>query len=386
MLNKENFDELAKARGDCLISIVTPTHRAGPEIRQDPIRLKNLINEARERAVEGGCNRLVVNETLERAEALLEDLEFWRHQGEGLALLLDQDAMRVIRLAHPVEELVDVGDRFHVRSLLPAVSDGSTFHILALAQNSVRLFECSRSGLRQIDLHDIPTSLADALGWDVEQKSLQFHTGTSPAPGPGSRSAVFHGQGRGDDESEEELEQFLLRVDKGLGRLLAPRDRPMVIAAVERDAAKYRAVSDHPRLAEGIIEGNPEHEAPELLHDRALDILESTLDGARRQALARVTDKAHAERTVAGLEDALRGLEEARLDTLIVREGPPVWGRFDAKAGVETAPDGGARPRPDDHDLLDLAVHRAVETGATVFAAGADELPEQADAVGALRY
>lgn len=384
MLNRAKFDELAKARGDCLISIVMPTHRAGPDIRQDPIRLKNLINAARERAVEAGCNRLQVNETLARAEALLDDLEFWRHQGDGLALLLDAESMQILRLPYTPEELVDVGARWNVRALLPAVTDGATFHLLALAKNSVRLFECSRSGMRQIDLHDIPTSLADALGWDVEQKSLQFHTGA--AAGAGDRPAVFHGQGRGDDESDEELEQFLLRVDKGLAELLAPRDRPMVVAAVERELSMHREVSDHPHLAERGVEGNPEHVDPEELRASALEILEPTLDQPRRKAIGMIQDKAHPDRVIAGLAETLGALENARIDTLVIRDRPAIWGRYDARAGVELAGDGDAPRGPEDRDLLDEAVHRAIETGAGVFTAAPEALPGEAPAAGTLRF
>lgn len=36
------------------VSIFMPTHRAGQEIRQDPIRLKNLVRRAEQQLIEEG--------------------------------------------------------------------------------------------------------------------------------------------------------------------------------------------------------------------------------------------------------------------------------------------------------------------------------------------
>ena len=69
-----------------------------------------------------------------------------------------------------------------------AAGDGA-FFVLALSQGSVRLFEGSRDGIRELDLADIPTSLRDAVGYDYEQRSLQFHTGA----GAGDWAAAWKG-------------------------------------------------------------------------------------------------------------------------------------------------------------------------------------------------
>jgi len=50
-----------------------PTHRAGTETRQDPIRLKNLLSRAREQLVDGGLRSTEADGILEPARLLLED-------------------------------------------------------------------------------------------------------------------------------------------------------------------------------------------------------------------------------------------------------------------------------------------------------------------------
>ncbi|ASC70479.1 hypothetical protein XM38_014180 [Halomicronema hongdechloris C2206] len=45
-LSQADFQKLSQSASDDSVSICLPTHVAGPEIQQDPIRLKNLLDEA----------------------------------------------------------------------------------------------------------------------------------------------------------------------------------------------------------------------------------------------------------------------------------------------------------------------------------------------------
>lgn len=49
VLSKTELKTLAEARDKWCVSIFMPTHRAGVETRQDPIRLKNLLGETEKR-------------------------------------------------------------------------------------------------------------------------------------------------------------------------------------------------------------------------------------------------------------------------------------------------------------------------------------------------
>ena len=45
-VTREALTELVETSLVPAVSILMPAHRAGPEIRQDPIRLKNLVRDA----------------------------------------------------------------------------------------------------------------------------------------------------------------------------------------------------------------------------------------------------------------------------------------------------------------------------------------------------
>jgi hypothetical protein len=77
MLSKKELEELTgRPEGPCA-SIYLPTHRTGVETRQDPIRLKNLLGQARERLVARGLRTTEVDKILEPAQGLLKNELFW---------------------------------------------------------------------------------------------------------------------------------------------------------------------------------------------------------------------------------------------------------------------------------------------------------------------
>jgi hypothetical protein len=77
LLSKSNLERLAEVPGGPCVSIFMPAHRAWPETRQDPIRLKNLLVEARERLLERGLPSTETDGILQPAEDLLSDGLFW---------------------------------------------------------------------------------------------------------------------------------------------------------------------------------------------------------------------------------------------------------------------------------------------------------------------
>jgi hypothetical protein len=379
MLTTRDLRELAGATDHVLVSLYVPTHRHGPDTQGDPIRLKNAMARALSLAADQGIDRGLVQARLLPAEALLRDTMFWQHQGLGLGLLLGPEGMREYRLAEPVEELVLVRDRFCIRPLLPAVSAGGRFYVLALSQNRVRLLQCSAEGARELDLRDIPHSLADAVGYDWQQKSLQFHT--TGASG-GGHAAVYHGHGAGTDDVKAEQERFLRLVDQGVVRLLG-NGAPLVVAAVGYLAGSYRAISRYDNLCPDEVEGNPDRQSPQELRDRALPLVRGILDAARRQAVESVAAAAHSDRVVTHVTQVLAAARDGRVGTLLVRDSGAMWGRCDLERGTVEQH---AQREPGDDDLLDLCVSRALATGAAVHAVPQAEIPGRMPLAAALRY
>src|SRR5512134_2944852 len=109
LLTVESLAELAAVPQPPCLSLYQPTHRRHPENQQDPIRFRNLVKE-----LEGSLRQqhpaVDTRGFLEPFWALAEDVVFWNHTLDGLAVLGAPDLFRVFRLQRPVVELAIVAD------------------------------------------------------------------------------------------------------------------------------------------------------------------------------------------------------------------------------------------------------------------------------------
>jgi hypothetical protein len=121
MFSRSDLDELVAMDARPAVSIYLPTHIAGREIRQDPIRLENLLSSAADRPAA----------TWRRPE--IEDFL-------GLAVFLAPGFNHIHKLPIPVPEESFLGDHFHFKPLLPLLEDAGSFWLLTISANHTRLY------------------------------------------------------------------------------------------------------------------------------------------------------------------------------------------------------------------------------------------------------
>ncbi len=362
------------------VSLYLPTHRAGRETAQDPIRLKNLLEEAREALEDGGMRPPDASALLAEAEHLTQLGTYWQYQEEGLAVFVNPSGTRTFRLPISFPELVIVGETFHTKPLWPVVGGNELFYLLALSRNLVRLLWVDRYDVGDVDLpDDVPRSLAEALWFEDPEKQLQ-HRGSGRA-GQGRVVATFHGHGVPEERGEARLEAFLRAVDRGIGHLIDP-EAPLVLAGVDEITALYRKVSKHHNVVGETIGGNPDIEAPHQLHDSALEVIEPLLRRGFEQDSAAF--HGGGDLAVSDVEEVVRAAHEGRVASLIVAAGRQVWGRVSADTLDVEIHDG---PRPGDRDLLDDAAAAAWRTGARIHAVSdPQEVPGPGPLAALLRF
>ncbi len=379
-LSKSDFKELIEHTGLC-VSTFMPTHRAGPETRQDPIRLKNMLARAEEGLAEAGLRSSEVEEFVEPVQGLLEDNLFWQYQTDGLAIFLSQGLFRSYCLPLEFQELVVVSDRFHVKPLLPLFIADGRFYVLALSQNEIRLLQGTRYSSREIELEGVPRNLAEALRFDDPEKQLQFHTGT-PAR-KGKRPAMFHGHGVGTDDSKVNLFRYFRYVDRGLHDILRDEEAPLVVASVDYLLPIYREANTYPHLMEEGVEGNPEGLSAEELHGRAWSVVEAYFEKAQRDAVTLYRQFAGTRRTSRDIKEIAPAAYHGRVELLFVALGLQQWGAFNPdKSAVRLHQE----PEPGDEDLLDMAAVQTFLKGGTVYAVEPDEVPDGGPSAALFRY
>lgn len=378
-----SLKSLIAQQGKWCVSLYMPTHRAGPEQQQDPIRLKNLLAEAETKLLATGLRRPEVQKLMQAAEDLLWNRDFWQHQGDGLAIFLTNDFHKVYRLPVEFEELLITGTSFHIKPLLPCLGRGIKFYVLAVSLNNVRLFEGNADTMSELAL-DFPTSMNEALWMDDPEKYLNMHSGSiSTAEGRGG-AGIFHGHDPADEEKKNIL-RFFQGVSQGLNDLLQEKTIPMVLAGVEYLLPFYREASSYTNLLEDSISGNPDREDLKELHERAWKIVKPIFEQNQKKAFEKY-EQLHGQGSNLAASDLTEVVKAAifgQIETLFVPLESQKWGRYDAeKNKVLLAKEHGA----ENEDLFDFAASETILNSGQVFAVPPEQIPGKGEIAAILRY
>jgi len=332
-------------RGPC-VSIFMPTHRFRPDIGEDPLRLRILLDEAHARLCSLGLRSPHAWEVLAPHRELLGRLDFWLHQSFGLALFAAPGFHRRFRVPLPLDQDVTVGSRFRVRQLLTLPSGDEQFSVLALSPHRVRLFAATPTTFAELPLASIPQDEASAIAFDdIERDS---HTRS-----PLGRNRMLHGHGGADPAQSEELVRFLSAVDRGLRTALGPDRGPLVVAATGPDVDAFCRVTRQPDTVVGRVEGDPSRLGLKELHDLAFRAARPALEAERFAAVRRVHETAD-DHVVVDLSEIARAAEQGQVESILVAAGAPTgpWaGDTLDRAIAETLGHGGRAIAVDEVDL-----------------------------------
>ncbi|MGM3306347.1 baeRF3 domain-containing protein [Anabaena sp. WFMT] len=368
------------------ISLYMPMQKAGPEIRQNPIRFKNLIREAEERLDAIGIRHTEALNLLKPATELDQD-DFWEHQDQGLVIFISPNLFRYYCLPIEFSELVVVGEQFHLKPLLHLINNDGSFYVLALSQKDVKLFAGTAHSLNEVQVENIPHRLAETLLEDELQKGVQHRIGTprgatASAQHPGS----VHGQGSPDREKhEEDILQFCYAIDTALHEKLREEKAPLVLAGVEYLFPIYQEANTYPHLLAESINGNPEIINLEQLHDEAWRIVAPSFQEEKKAAIELYQQFAGEDngKATSDIKEIIPAAYYQRVDSLFVSVDEQKWGKFDSET---SSVDLHAEPEPDDEDMLDCAAVHTLLNGGRVYTLESQEMPHGATAAAIFRY
>ena len=385
ILLQKDLQKLLETSGEWCVSLFMPTHRVGREQQQDPIRFKNLVTGAQDKLFEYGLSRPDVQELMRPAESLLADEDFWQHQSDGLAFFLTSEFSQSFRLPSSFDELVSIGNNFHIKPLLPILSRDGLFYTLTLSMNKTRLFLGTRDQIDEVDLGDIPTSMQAALQLDDPEKYTDFHTSASSPGRDGKRQAVFHGHGLKQSEEKTNILRYFQKVDRGLKDLLEEQTIPMVLAGVDYLLPIYHKANTYQGLLKKGLEGNPEELNEKELHKLAWNLVEPIFKEEQKQMLKQFKQLhgQQSDRASDDLKTVVKAANFGQVETLFVPFGVQRWGRYDSQQNKVILE---KKPTPENEDLLDFAAMHTLFNSGKVYAVQPDKLPGDGELAAILRY
>ncbi|NDJ78515.1 MAG: hypothetical protein GYB65_19875 [Chloroflexi bacterium] len=383
IVTNDILEELLAQHNSPCLSLFMPTVRMGPEVQQNPIRLKNLLKEAEEQLTAIGSAPAVQRELLAPIQAL-DDHVFWQQQSDGLAVFAAEKQVLSYRVPLALEELVVVGSRFYIKPLLPLLSHKQRFYVLALSINQVRLFQATQHSISEIPLANTATSLAEALQFDDPEKETQFHTSTGAPASTDARAASFHGHAA-DEDRKSDILRFFRQVTQGVNDVLGEENAPLVLVGVDYLHPLYRQANTYAHLVNEGVEGNPDGFGLDELHAQTWDIVKARLDAERAEVKARFKTllASGSSQASANLKTVVPAAFYGRVDTLFVARGRQMWGEFDQQAGTVRLYD---EATSDNADLLDLAAAQTILKDGAVYVVAPDEMPAETPIAAIFRY
>lgn len=143
------------------ISIFMPTHMVRQEVRQDAIRLRNLLDDAARWLSVIGWRRPAAEALLAPAMRLTQDGSFWRKQDRGLAIFATPETFRHFQAPMELRERVTVARHFCIRPLLPLVAAEQRFRVLAISAIHARVFDATAAGMAEMNELNLPIGVAE---------------------------------------------------------------------------------------------------------------------------------------------------------------------------------------------------------------------------------
>ena len=363
ILTRRDFQSLLSHENSPCISMFLPTHRTGREQKQDEIRLKNLRTRAERELLSTELSKPTVARLLEPIEALLSDATFWEHQSDGLAIFRSPKMFRFFRLPLRLTEELVVGDRFQVKPMLPLLHTGGRYFVLALSQDSARLFEAGRDSIHELELPEVAPTNADG-----DETSLQLHSQRRGARAT-SDEAIYHGQGGREDRTKPQTLNYFRRLNEAVRRVLEGEDAPLVLACVGYLAPIYEAANSYKHLIKAKVPGNPNMWTDDELRERAWTLVEPQFEQRQRASLDHVREAAENSQVLTSLRDAIIAAHRGRIDTMLLRRGEQQWGHVDPELEAVHV----TKDEASGIELLNYAAAETLNHGGNVFIV--DDIP-----------
>ncbi len=372
MASDDLIRDIGHSEGFPRISIYFPTHVKGNEIAENPIRLKNALQDARQQLEDHGMEEGQIADLLSEAASKIDDHVYWRYQKPGLAVLIENGQTRFIKLPATPPELTVVAARYHVRPLVRILREGDVFHVLAVTQESTQFFDASRHSIDQASVEDMPESIERVREMTDFEDNVGYHQRSNVGPRGGQAAPSYNAQGESPEDYEEVLlEHYLRDVAKAVDQHLAHHHArgALVLAAEPRTLGRLRGFLDYGNVCEDAVQKDPKSMRPEELHAAALEIAQAHMQetSPRAKSLSRLEAWAGGDPDLNGgraLEDLIQATGEGRIEALFVSQDETVWGRIDEASGVPRIE---RESTAENEDLVNYLTLRVLDQGGEVF-------------------
>lgn len=362
LLSPATLAELRRPRPCPAVSVLTPTHRREPDNAQDPVRLRNVLAEARKQLESDPAvsreRRIDVVEQLGQALAEVD----LNHAEDGLAIFAAPGEHQVWSLARTVPERVVLSDTFLTRNLVAARAAESPFWVLTVSADRIALW--SGGGGQVVEA----TTAGFPLTRSLEDPDAERQERVGDVP------STFR---------DEQMRHFLRDADTALAGVLRSAPWPVYVAGEQSALSLLGEVGTLAEDAVHVPHGGLGHAAAEAVW-QAVRPLVTAEDLRLVDAVTLELESARGRREyAAGVDEVWQNATAGRVRLLAVEENYRVTVRDDGGDHLVPADSDDLDARD---DIVDEIVEQCLETGAEVRFVPDGALAEAEGIAGVLRY
>ena len=332
MITRHDLKELQSMVSVPALSILLPTYRNFPDNKKDPIRVKNLVDDATERLSKEFSQR-EIEPLLLRLETLAADINY-NHTQDGLALFVNHDFAKKFYLPFPVPERVVIDQTFATRDLVYGMHRNLRYWVFLLSQNATRLLAGTGENLEEVFDDNFPMQMTGPAA-------------TQPIPYSADTAYV-----------DDRHRRFFQQVDRAFATYAQdePEPLPLILGGVDRQISFFKEVSEYKGAIAGTLTGNFDRATVSELAPDIWEIAQSVRQQRHDDALKALEEATGQQKVVSTIEEVWRLANDRRGKVLLVEKNYHVPAVVTENGGLEVVKEPGGT------NVMDDAVDEIIET------------------------
>ena len=277
------------------ITIIMNTHRTKPDYLTDGTRLKNLIKEAENKiqAIAGKQDAAIL---IDRLNDLANKIDH-SHNLESLILFVNKEIADYTRLPIAVEDRTVVDRTFVTRDLVRAMHQETSYYVLVLSQEKVRLIEATND------------KVVAEVGVPFPIINDQFDTTEWVDKSNMSRQRNL-------------LTEFFNQVDKDVNKIRNNNPLPVLICSVEENYNAYLKIADRKNsILDIFLNKNRIDKKDHAIVTEAWKIVQEYIIKRNNARKVELKEAVSANQFLADTNEIWRAIDQGRIQTLFIEQG-----------------------------------------------------------------
>ncbi|MDO5608625.1 MAG: hypothetical protein Q4G08_09250 [Capnocytophaga sp.] len=288
------FKKLKEIVAEHCITIALNTHRTKPDYEKDPLSLKNLIKEAKEK-LESVADKRTVETLMNKVDALAQNIDH-SHNQEALMLFVSDTVSEYVRLPIAVTDRVTVDVTFVTRDIIRALHLETNYYILLLSRQKARLFEA------------VNDKIAEEIAQPFPIDGDQFYALSRPEHSNASRVRSI-------------ISEFFNRVDKAVNEVRKNHSLPVFICTEESNYYEYMKIADQKEsIFPVFLTGNHLEANPNVTAIEAWKILKEEIIIRNNQRKEELMQAIGNNKFLSDTTEIWNAIQQGRVQTLFVEK------------------------------------------------------------------